>query len=440
MTDKKITDVSIISTIDETNDVAPMVDVSDTTEDASGTLKKFSFSHIWTYISGKISTITTLVDSNISASANIAQSKIANLVTDLANKSPVGHLHAIADVTSLQTTLNAKQDTSAKNQANGYAGLDGNSKLTGSQQVYGTGINTACEGNDSRLSDQRVPIDGSVTNAKLASSAINGLTEKVTPEDNDEIPIYDSTGAVLKKIKISKISTPIDALVANKGLGVDATGTRIEMKDYQSLDSNLTAIAGLAPTNDDVIQRKAGAWTNRTMAQIKTDLALTKSDVGLANVDNTSDVNKPISTATQTALDGKSAVGHTHSVKQLFCIVAEEGVDLNPTTPSASGQQFSYGNGSLGGSSYPVIPYACQLVALSLSTITAGTYTIEALKNAVATGAQLTLTSTNKGYVVLGTPVSYAAGDGFDFKTVSATAGSGVKNVVTAWFERTITV
>jgi hypothetical protein len=41
------------------------------------------------------------------------------------------------------------------------------------------------------------------------------------------------------------------------------------------------------------------------MAQLKTDLALTKSDVGLSNVDNTSDANKPISTATQTALDAR---------------------------------------------------------------------------------------------------------------------------------------
>jgi len=34
---------------------------------------------------------------------------------------------------------------------------------------------------------------------------------------------------------------------------------------------------------------------------------LVKADVGLGNVDNTSDVNKPISTATQAALDGKQA-------------------------------------------------------------------------------------------------------------------------------------
>lgn len=33
--------------------------------------------------------------------------------------------------------------------------------------------------------------------------------------------------------------------------------------------------------------------------------SLTKSDVGLGNVDNTSDANKPVSTATQTELDKK---------------------------------------------------------------------------------------------------------------------------------------
>ncbi len=40
-------------------------------------------------------------------------------------------------------------------------------------------------------------------------------------------------------------------------------------------------------------------------SEVKTDLALVKGDVGLGNVDNTSDLNKPISTATQTALDAK---------------------------------------------------------------------------------------------------------------------------------------
>lgn len=43
-----------------------------------------------------------------------------------------------------------------------------------------------------------------------------------------------------------------------------------------------------------------------TVAQTKTLLALVKADVGLSNVDNTSDVNKPVSTAQQTALDLKA--------------------------------------------------------------------------------------------------------------------------------------
>jgi hypothetical protein len=37
----------------------------------------------------------------------------------------------------------------------------------------------------------------------------------------------------------------------------------------------------------------------------KTFVALNKAAVGLSNVDNTSDLNKPISTATQTALNLK---------------------------------------------------------------------------------------------------------------------------------------
>jgi hypothetical protein len=81
----------------------------------------------------------------------------------------------------------------------------------------------------------------------------------------------------------------------------------------QAADADLTAIAGLSPAADNLLQYKSGAWTNRTPAQVKTDLALTKSDVGLANVDNTSDASKPVSTATQTALDGKAATVHAHT-------------------------------------------------------------------------------------------------------------------------------
>ena len=59
--------------------------------------------------------------------------------------------------------------------------------------------------------------------------------------------------------------------VSPASIGASAT-SHDHAATYQPLDSDLTAIAGLAPSNDDVVQRKAGAWTNRTMAQLLSDL------------------------------------------------------------------------------------------------------------------------------------------------------------------------
>jgi len=44
-------------------------------------------------------------------------------------------------------------------------------------------------------------------------------------------------------------------------------------------------------------------WSKKIRAE---QVSIDKSDIGLGNVDNTSDLNKPISTATQTALDAKT--------------------------------------------------------------------------------------------------------------------------------------
>ena len=76
-----------------------------------------------------------------------------------------------------------------------------------------------------------------------------------------------------------------------------------DLSSKQPLDADLTTVAGLSPNNDDVLQRKGGAWTNRSPAQLKPDLGLTRSDVGLGSVDNTADADKPVSTATQMAID-----------------------------------------------------------------------------------------------------------------------------------------
>jgi hypothetical protein len=61
-----------------------------------------------------------------------------------------------------------------------------------------------------------------------------------------------------------------------------------QLNNKQPLDSDLTTIAGLTATTDNVIQSVGSAWASRTPAQLKSTLALAKADVGLSNVDNNS--------------------------------------------------------------------------------------------------------------------------------------------------------
>jgi hypothetical protein len=78
-----------------------------------------------------------------------------------------------------------------------------------------------------------------------------------------------------------------------------ATQAWVTAQGYATSSSVTAAISALV-TGVSSVAGKTGAVT------------LTKTDVGLGNCDNTSDLNKPISTATQTALDGKAAASHTH--------------------------------------------------------------------------------------------------------------------------------
>jgi hypothetical protein len=69
----------------------------------------------------------------------------------------------------------------------------------------------------------------------------------------------------------------------------------------------------------------------------KTFQTLDKAAVGLANVDNTTDLNKPVSTATQTALDGKAATTRLTGSHYPVALAAGQYVNqqVNALTPTA---------------------------------------------------------------------------------------------------------
>lgn len=162
------------------------------------------------------------------------------------------------------------------------------------------------EDNMASNSATKVPSQQSV---KAYVDAVDtGTVDSVVAGNNIDVDASDPANPVVsvETLSLADISdVTASATEVNYTDGV-TSAIQTQLDGKQPLDSDLTTIAGLSPSNDDVIQRKAGAWANRTMAQVKTDLSLTKSDVGLGNVDNTSDASKPVSTATQTALDLKA--------------------------------------------------------------------------------------------------------------------------------------
>lgn len=142
----------------------------------------------------------------------------------------------------------------------------------------------------------------------MISALIYAATAKTTPVNADLFALVDSADSnTLKKVTWENIKATVKtytdtlyAALSHTHSQSDITGLVSALTAKQDEDADLTAIAALTPTDDDILQRKAGVWTNRTMAQLKTDLALVKADVGLGNVDNTSDSTKNSATATLT--------------------------------------------------------------------------------------------------------------------------------------------
>ncbi len=142
------------------------------------------------------------------------------------------------------------------------------------------------------------------------SSPLDSVATKISSDSKDtEIPTAKATYTFVKLV-----SNTIEGYLANKQ-------DKLTAGDNISIDNNTVSVTGVYTseqvdeklatkadaTSLDNKQDKLTAGTNITISDTNeisvTDL--TKASVGLGNVDNTSDANKPVSTATQEALDKK---------------------------------------------------------------------------------------------------------------------------------------
>jgi hypothetical protein len=150
--------------------------------------------------------------------------------------------------------------------------------------------------------------------AVLATSAqkaqnLADLANVVTARTNLGLGNVDNTSDANKPVSTAQqTALNLKANLAGPTFTGTVGGITAAMVGAQPLDSDLTTIAGLASTTGNMIQGVANVWAAQTPAQVKTSLVLAKGDVGLGNVDNTSDANKPVSTAQQTALNLKANI------------------------------------------------------------------------------------------------------------------------------------
>lgn len=129
-------------------------------------------------------------------------------------------------------------------------------------------------------------VDGVTTSADGHVTGVNVKT--VTLPSAYSLP--SGTSTVLGGVKLG--SDTVQTVAAN---AVTATASRSYAVQANSSGQLLVNVPWV-DTNTNLVTSVAGKTG---------DVTLAKADVGLGNVDNTSDSNKPVSTATQTALNGK---------------------------------------------------------------------------------------------------------------------------------------
>ncbi|WP_192798374.1 hypothetical protein [Brucella intermedia] len=126
---------------------------------------------------------------------------------------------------------------------------------------------------------------------QAAIDAVSDVAVKETPVEADSVVLLDSEDdGKPKKTLWSKIKALVN---------VSTVGAAVAAANGKATPADSDFVSGVEAGGSTMYKI---TWGN-IKAWVKSWIV--KADVGLGNVDNTSDVNKPVSTATQNALDGK---------------------------------------------------------------------------------------------------------------------------------------
>jgi len=256
----------------------------------------------------------TTITNNLGQKANISQ------LTDHA--STTENVHGISDMTDLVNSTG--MSTAITNAITTH-----NSLTTDVHGIPDTSVLVT----DSDLAGAVSVVSGDLgTHANLTLS-VHGIADTsllVTQADLENA----IDGAEVDQSALA--GTGIDWNAVDGRFDIDSTIATTAYADQAEADAITTA------AQDATNKANAAVVSAGTEADTKISTAvaaLTKSSVGLGNVDNTSDADKPVSTATQTALDAKASLSgaiFTGSVEIDQDLTVDGNLTVNGTTFNAS--------------------------------------------------------------------------------------------------------
>ena len=264
---------------------------------------------------------------------NVTPSELAELSQDAVNTAIVAGtgLDKVYNDTANTITLDIDSTVATKDYVDTAVGTLGNSVSSGyvplSLLDQADGVATLNSSGDVPLTqlDPTVVITTSaqtLTNKTINANANTITVTSANVSDFNEAA-QDAVGTILSSDLAYNDSTPGIALnyvtvgntllngVSGASYGLIGTSAYLDVKDTngynKEIELDIAAVETKLNTDGYITTSSTSTLTNKTLTSpvINTPTGITKSDVGLYNVDNTTDLSKPISSATQAALDLK---------------------------------------------------------------------------------------------------------------------------------------
>ena len=276
-----------------------------------------------TYTDNKVSTETssrsTAINTAISTeiiNRNIAiQSSLSSLTT---SDIPEGTRKYFTDSRALSATASAYESlgsaASAQSAAIAASAIDSTTKASAAQSaaIATAATDATTKANAAQSAAISAAATDATTKANAAIAAANAYTDSLSTSLNNTLGDYvlendrnqpsgfaglNSSGKLLDSVIPASVNAYADSAVASLVNSAPST-----LDTLGELAAALQADESASTTLTTLVGTKAPIASPTFTGTVS---GITKSMVGLGNVDNTSDALKPISTATQTALDSK---------------------------------------------------------------------------------------------------------------------------------------